>query len=270
MRIKHVAKSRKIVGVCEACGKVIGLGVAYKFIRPRYGAQRNRHEACPTWKPSEMTSSDKLATLYGVQEDITAALANWSEVSELIEALSTGATLAEEARDGYQEAADADDKGGAIAQTNQDKADAVDEWVNALNDAASEVEGMEPEDKCANCGEEEDSHTDHEFEASEACEKCGKPEGDSVHDMLAPACVKCGGDSGDVVHNGGKGGHKFQPSPDLHGFEAAAGCAHKNGDKVCGLDEDAHTDHAYESDDSEWRAEVEQVVEDARDALSMP
>lgn len=243
MRVHHVKKARKTdIGTCQACGKPIKKGDAYKLIKPRYGAQKNRHEACPDWKPSEMTSSDKLSTLYAVQEDITDALKTWTSAGELSDALTNGATMAEEARDGYQEAADADDKGGAIQQQNQEKADAVDQWIDALNEAATAIEDMEPEDKCATCGNAEEDHTDHEFEEPDKCAKCGESS-----------------DSGN--HSGSE-----DPAEDAHEFEAADECDHDG----CGMGEDEHTDHPFESDNSDWRAEVEREVEDARDSLSMP
>lgn len=244
MRIHHVKKARKTnIGNCQSCGKPIKKGDAYKLIKPRYGAQKNRHEACPDWRPSEMTSSDKLSTLYAAQEEISDALKSWTDVSELAEALNNAATSAEEARDGYQEAADSDDKQGAIQQQNQEKADAVDEWVSALQDAASEVEGMEAPEECGNCGEVESDHTNHEYEEADECKVCGEP-----------------------AEHGNHTGSE-DPADDAHDFEPTGDCAFKD----CGLAEDAHTDHEFESpDDGDWRQEVEQVVEEARDALNMP
>lgn len=60
MRVTTVTAARKAPGNCEACGKPIEVGQGYKYIKPRYGRRRVRHDGCPGWRPSEMTSS-KLA-----------------------------------------------------------------------------------------------------------------------------------------------------------------------------------------------------------------
>lgn len=58
---------------CNSCGEPIEIGTAYKWVAPRAhkqarGVKKNRHETCPAWRPSELTSSPVLSLIYGAEE----------------------------------------------------------------------------------------------------------------------------------------------------------------------------------------------------------
>lgn len=305
MRIHRIVKARKdAIAECEICRKMIVKGEPYKTIRPRYGAQRYRHEgtvndmAHPDWRPSEMTSSDKLSTLYAAQESITDALENWTEAGDLADALNLAADQAQEAADGYQEAADADDKGGAISQTNQEKADAVTEWVDALQSAALEIESSEPEGtECTHCGKTEEEHEQgvNDARRKEQQDKFFEtigwtttPQTDTPvleldKDLFIKFMSKDGTEDvaqGDAFNKWLKdnGWLEYERGHDDNEPEEARKfwLKGKTKDKVESmldqlLEEDDETSyHVFELDDSEWRAEIENQVEEARDALMMP
>lgn len=156
MRINHVTKARKAQGECGACGKEVAAGTAYKWVKARYGPKRVRHEDCPTWKASELTSSDKLAAAYGAQEDIYEAIANWApdpnepDASDIVEALEAAAsTIRDEVAEGYRESASniEDGFGHSTSQSEEleGKADEADTWADEVEQAASDMD--EPPDK---------------------------------------------------------------------------------------------------------------------------
>jgi hypothetical protein len=109
MRIEHTTKARKSPGTCGACGKVIEAGEGYKSIKGRYTSRSVRHEACPDWKPSEMTGSDKLSRLYAAREQIEDALESFDgeDASDLRDALENGESEASDVASEYTEAAEA-------------------------------------------------------------------------------------------------------------------------------------------------------------------
>lgn len=67
-RTYTVKKCQKAQGNCQSCGKPIEVGMAYKYVKPQRGVIYKRHQDCPSWRASELTSSAQLATLYGGQE----------------------------------------------------------------------------------------------------------------------------------------------------------------------------------------------------------
>lgn len=108
MRINTVKAARKAAGTCGSCGKPIEVGEAYKWIKPRYGSRRVRHTGCSDWRPSELTSSEKLGRLYSAREAIEDALSSFDgeDCSDLREALETAASEASEVAEEYNEAAE--------------------------------------------------------------------------------------------------------------------------------------------------------------------
>jgi hypothetical protein len=109
MRIEHTTKARKSPGTCGACGKVIAAGEGYKSIKGRYTSRSVRHEACPDWKPSEMTGSDKLGRLYAAREQIEDALESFDgeDASDLRDALENAESEASDVASEYNDAAEA-------------------------------------------------------------------------------------------------------------------------------------------------------------------
>jgi hypothetical protein len=101
---------------CGACGKAIEIGTPYKWVKPKSGpyggTKRSRHASCPSWKPSELTSSTALSSVYAAQEN----------ASEQLGKLSPEDT--------------ADD----IRQIVQDAAEGVREGAEAWRESASNIE----------------------------------------------------------------------------------------------------------------------------------
>lgn len=71
---------------CGACGKDIEPGQPYKWVKtksgPYGGAKMNRHEGCPTWKPSELTSS-KMSGIYAAQEECDEQVGSCESIEDL-------------------------------------------------------------------------------------------------------------------------------------------------------------------------------------------
>jgi hypothetical protein len=72
MRVTVADKSQPLPPhTCGACGQPIEVGTAYKHVSiksgPYGGRTLYRHEGCPTWRPSELTTS-KMAGVYAAQE----------------------------------------------------------------------------------------------------------------------------------------------------------------------------------------------------------
>lgn len=148
-RVTHVKKAQKDQGRCEVCGKPIEAGAAYKWCKPRshrgaVGYKRKRHEACRSWRPSELTSSPALSTLYAAQETAGDDLEAWDRESlddlrSIIEALAEGVR---EAASVYEEgASNIEDGFGHATSTSEELA----EKAEALNSAADDVEGAADE-----------------------------------------------------------------------------------------------------------------------------
>ncbi len=137
---------------CESCGDDINVGDPYKWVKPRAhratsGRKRNRHQACPGWKASELTSSEVLGIIYGAQEGAESDLAATevptdaddadSYTEALSEALSTFASEIEGAVEVRREAGQAIEEGFGHAteqsQQLEDDADSLDSWVQEIN-----------------------------------------------------------------------------------------------------------------------------------------
>lgn len=128
--------------VCQKCGRRIEVGETYREVRmkrQRGGVTWRRCSTCPRWKPSELTTSEFLATLYAAQED---------EPAVNIDPEDRDATLAdlEALRDHYADAA------RQAAQVRIEAADAMEdgfghetETSQALRDTGDEVDGIADE-----------------------------------------------------------------------------------------------------------------------------
>jgi hypothetical protein len=155
MRVNYVKSARKAKAErhCEKCGKAIEPGMAYKFVEPRYGPQRNRCADCPGWRPSELTGA-KIATAYAAQEtaeDGLGAIApeDYTGDEADLEAAAEGViedikALLDEAADGAEECqSDYDDglsempdglRDSDTGMAVQEKMDALEQWASDLRD----------------------------------------------------------------------------------------------------------------------------------------
>ncbi len=174
---------------CDHCRKPINVGDPYKWIAPRAhraakGIKRNRHTTCPAWKPSQTTSSQHLATIYGAQESaeeqITAVTVDTAEDTADAEEALKG--IADEFVESIQEAVESyaesaqnieDGFGHETYQSEElrEKSEAIDDWSTDV--ASYDVEEFVEDLACMDCGLEkadgehqnEDDEEYHEFEA---------------------------------------------------------------------------------------------------------
>jgi hypothetical protein len=157
MRINYVDKAAKDQGKCEHCGQAIPKGYGYKWIKPRYGGKRRRHLTCPSWRPSEMTSS-KMSGVLAAQEGFDDFLSGWNPedgVGAVTDALSTAADeirgVAEEYRESAQNIEDGFGHEVYMSQELNEKADELESW-------ADDVENANVSEEPEACGDEK--HTD--------------------------------------------------------------------------------------------------------------
>lgn len=192
MRVNRVKHARKSPGACGACGETIAKGEAYKYVEPRYRARMVRHERCRDWRPSELTSSDKLAQLYGATESYEEGVP-YGSPEDWAQALRDLSEQVKEVAEGYRESAQNIEDGFQHSTQQSDelneRADELESWGDEIESAADDVEGIEQ--TCGVCGNEEDAHPDHEFwaetetytdeagnEVTEDTDNCRKCDGD--------------------------------------------------------------------------------------------
>jgi hypothetical protein len=159
MRTNTVKAARKAQGGCAraGCTKQIQKGDSYYWVKGRFGPKR---VFCAAHRPraSEKTSSDKLSQLYAAQETAEDDLANAAGYGDVAEMLRNAAMEAEEVASGYNESADNVDEhfpGSPQVDEIREKAEACETWQQALEDAAEEIDGLDPEDY-----EDEDTRDD--------------------------------------------------------------------------------------------------------------
>ena len=136
-RVHRVAKARKDQGKCQACGKTILIGDAYKWAKPRY---RGRVVVCDKCQISQsMLSSSKMVACWDAQTAIEKA-----DDSDLAGELRTAAETTREVGEEYQDSADRQREyfpDAEQAEENEERAEALDRWASQLEEAADDVEG---------------------------------------------------------------------------------------------------------------------------------
>lgn len=150
MKVQTVNAARKPAGTCGHCGEPIDKGAGYRYIKPRFGPRRVRHTSCPSFRPSDLTSNDKLADLYAAQENVEDVVGAWDGAPEnaddVVSALRDAKATAEDVAERYRDIQSniEDGFGHATFQSDEagENADACDEWGNALGLASDEIEGM--------------------------------------------------------------------------------------------------------------------------------
>lgn len=133
---------------CDKCHQPIEPGQRRYEWKFRYGGTYRRHVACGRPRQSELTQSN-LSTLYSAQEAIEDACENqpstvedfgaWRD--EVEAALSNAAETARDTGAEYETAAEPFGNQGP----NQDRYEACEAWADELDDAASDVQGTEPD-----------------------------------------------------------------------------------------------------------------------------
>lgn len=163
---------------CGSCGDPINIGDPYKWVAPRAhraarGFKKVRHTSCPGWQPSELTSSQHLATIYAGQEAAQDSIAALTLPAIVEDAEAFVAELEEIAT------AAADDIMGA-AESYRESAEAIEEGFGHPTYQSEELENnaYEIESWCDEIG----SLSFEEFAEEFACAQCGLEEQDEFHD----------------------------------------------------------------------------------------
>jgi hypothetical protein len=136
--------------VCGKCGERIEIGATYREVRSkrqRGGVTMRRCSTCPTWKPSELTTSEFLSILLAASEDEPEISIDPDDQDGTVSGLeSLREHYAEAARSAAQirlDAADAMEDGlGHETQTSADLR-AVGDEVDGI---ADEIEGVDLDD----------------------------------------------------------------------------------------------------------------------------
>ncbi len=153
-RVNRVKSARK-EWKCGRCGTAIEVGQPYMWAKTRYGPKMVR---CPDhpFRPSELVSSDKLARIFGAQEQAEDAIGTfrvtvaadsepetvYQELQDLADELDGAGNEAEEVGNDYQESADNLDEyfpGSEQVDEIEEKASNCEEYSSQLLDAASAV-----------------------------------------------------------------------------------------------------------------------------------
>lgn len=151
-RVTTVAKARKSPGECGKCGSKIKKGHGYRWWKFRYGGRRVRcmESACSP-KPSDLTQSEFYGNLYGIQEDVDAAIEAFRAgggASELAGALNDAAErlreLGQECQDKFDNMPDGLQQGDT-GQLLEQRVEGCEEKADELDSAASEAESITDE-----------------------------------------------------------------------------------------------------------------------------
>jgi hypothetical protein len=141
VRIHYVKYGRaRIREKCRKCGEKIKVGEPYYYFTNRIGRSFYCGKHHP--RPSDVTTSDKLSTLYRAREDFSDTISDTSTLGEMVEALRGTANIASDVKDEYQNSLDNMPESLQESSGIQEKIDSCEEWESTLNDAADEIEGM--------------------------------------------------------------------------------------------------------------------------------
>lgn len=180
-RVTTVKKSQKETA-CEKCGKALPKGSSYKWCAPRAGSftsgrKRIRCLDCPGWRPSEVTSSSHLATLYGAQEAFDDFLSEWDgeDADALRGAISSFAEGVREASDSYGESAQNIEDGfqheTSMSQELREKSESLSSWADEIEAAESEITDFDEAEARSTAEEEVLADQDYEADPGETEEQ---------------------------------------------------------------------------------------------------
>lgn len=149
-RVNVVKSARKDQGTCEKCGDPLPVGSSYKWIEPRAfpGAasyKRKRCMKCPSWRPSETTSSTALAAIYGAQESASDDIASWDgdNIEDLRGILQACAEGIREGAEAWRESAQNIEDGFGHATFQSDE---LNEKADTVESSADDVEQTDLEE----------------------------------------------------------------------------------------------------------------------------
>lgn len=142
----------------------------------RGGTVYRQHESHGRPKQSQLTHS-KMSDVYAAIESAEEAIASSGCCSDVAEALRGAASDIESVRDDYQSSLDNMPEGlqqGDTGQQIEERVSNLDDFVQALNDAADECESMEEEPEEGEDGEEPEGDNGLEAAQDRANEALGE------------------------------------------------------------------------------------------------
>jgi methyl-accepting chemotaxis protein len=142
-RVHFVKKARK-EHHCHH-GHTIQKGESYYWAKPAWRARIVHCQACGYLKPSELTSSGHLATLYTIQESLAELEVTEKNLEGTQASLNSFAEEAEQVAEEYEESADNMEEyfeGSSQAEEIRMKGENCMEWADYLREAADNMEDM--------------------------------------------------------------------------------------------------------------------------------
>src|SRR3990172_2301991 len=134
---------------CDKCGEPIIPGQRFCTWQFRYSGAKYRHGEHGAPRPSDLTQS-KLSGLYAARESAEDTLKEWTELSDLADALRECASEAEAVKEEYESAIEAMpeqfQESSPAAEDMREKIEAIESWMEELENAESDIEGMEAEE----------------------------------------------------------------------------------------------------------------------------
>jgi hypothetical protein len=164
MRVTTVKSARKDAGTCQKCREPVAAGPSYKWFKPRYGRRVIAHASCPSFRRSELTTNDKLSSLYAIQEEIgDFKVDSETTLEDAKSFMEDQATAAGDVAEMYRESASNIEDGfghaTSASEEMEEHASEVEDWASTLRDCLDSLEEFEyPEDKptCVTCEKDED------------------------------------------------------------------------------------------------------------------
>lgn len=155
MRVHEVGKARKSPGKCGRCLKAIAKGEPYRYAKLYRGPKQVRCVEC-RFRPSELTSSDKMRTVLGAQEETQDRIREWrdtanDDLEELRSILEEGAQQIRDVSEEYREASEAvrdSFPDSPHADEMEEKADMLEEWADRIQEPdLEEYDGEQHDDR---------------------------------------------------------------------------------------------------------------------------
>lgn len=187
---------------CGFCHKPIEVGTPYKHVSiksgPYGGHTLRRHQGCPSWKQSELTTS-KMAGIYAAQESwqefIDTDFDNEDDVRSALEDVASQIReVAEEYRESAENIRDGFGHDTFMSEELDAKADDLEAWADEVE--SSDVPELSEQTTCEDCDGSGEVDCTHCFgTGSRDCENCT---GTGVTDEESKVdCTECDG-SGEI------------------------------------------------------------------------
>jgi hypothetical protein len=156
---------------CEKCSAEITVGSPYKWVKVKrtYGGVTHvRCMSCPTWKPSELSTS-KMAGVYAAQENLDDAIGSAETLDDLQTLAQDTAEAIREVAQEYEESADNMEDGFGHATSMSDelreKASDLESWADEVEQSVDGLDEFDVEAVEAEVREEDPDLDDDEVEA---------------------------------------------------------------------------------------------------------